>query len=127
MRRPPKRSRRTKSDELIQAIAPLAARLAELNGMAVRQYTPIVEEILRTGSRNTRHIEWTLDHLLDFCFSDPALQLYRRLCRHYFAIDPAATALYIDAYREMWDSDDEPSAAGTRTVYRKAAKSAKDC
>jgi hypothetical protein len=85
--------------------------MAELNREAVRQYTPIVEEILRTGTRDVRHIEWALDGLLDFCFSDPALQLYRRLCRHYFAIDPAATAFYIDAYRDMWDSDDEPAAA----------------
>jgi hypothetical protein len=28
--------------------------------------------------------------------------MYRR---HYFAINPAATAFYIDAYREMWDSE----------------------
>jgi hypothetical protein len=28
-----------------------------------------------------------------------------RLCRHYWAIDPAATADYINAYREYWDSD----------------------
>ena len=72
MRRPPERSRPTKSDELIQSVAPLAARMAELSRMAVRQYTPIVEEILRTGSRDVRHIEWALDGLLDFCFSDPA-------------------------------------------------------
>jgi hypothetical protein len=48
--------------------------------------------------------------LLDFCFSGPALQLYRRLCRHYFASDPASTAFYIDVYRDMWDSNDEPTA-----------------
>jgi hypothetical protein len=29
------------------------------------------------------------------------LILYKKLCRYYFAIDPATTALYIDAYREM--------------------------
>jgi hypothetical protein len=38
----------------------------------------------------------------DFNHGPP--QLYRRLCRHYFAIDPAATAFYIHTYREMWDS-----------------------
>jgi hypothetical protein len=72
MRRRLKRSRSTTGDELIQSIAPLAARMAELNRMAVTQYTPIVEEILRTGTRDVGHIEWALDGLLDFCFSDPA-------------------------------------------------------
>jgi len=44
--------------------------------------------------------------LLDFCGHAPTLQLYRRLCRHYFDIDPVATVSYINAYREMWDSEE---------------------
>jgi len=31
--------------------------------------------------------------------------MYKQLCRHYWDIDPAATAHYINAYREYWDSD----------------------
>ena len=73
------------------------------------QYTPVVDALLRTGSRDVRAIEQTLDGLLDFCGSDPALQLYRRLCRHYFSINAAATAYYVHAYREMWDSEVEPA------------------
>jgi hypothetical protein len=30
-----------------------------------------------------------------------------QLCRHYHRIDPAATAAYVAAYRELWDSDSE--------------------
>ncbi len=33
------------------------------------------------------------------------LQIFKELCRHYWALDPFATATYIDAYREMWDED----------------------
>jgi len=33
------------------------------------------------------------------------LRMYRNLCRHYWDIDPAATAGYINTYREYWDSD----------------------
>jgi hypothetical protein len=33
------------------------------------------------------------------------LLLYKKLCRHYYAIDPAASAAYVHAYREMWDSE----------------------
>jgi len=83
----------------------LAASLQALNEQAVREYAPIVEGILRSGSRDARHVEHTLDGLLGFCGHPPALRLYRKLCRHYFAINPVATAEYVHAYREMWDSE----------------------
>lgn len=74
---------------------------------AVTQYTPIVETIITNKSRNVRHIEGTLDGLLDFCGYEPALRLYKKLCRYYFHINPTATVQYIEAYREFWDSDQE--------------------
>ena len=48
-----------------------------------------------------------LDGLLGLCGHEPALQLYKKLCRHYLPINPAATADYIYAYREMWDSEEK--------------------
>jgi hypothetical protein len=89
----------------MQAIRTLAGSMQNLQRQAAQQYQPVVDDILRTRSRDTRHIEHTLDGLLDFCGHEPVLQLYRQLCRHYWAIDPAATADYISAYREYWDSD----------------------
>lgn len=89
---------------LFQSVSVIAQELQGLQTLAVSQYTPVVEAIIATRSRDVRQIEQTLDGLLDFCGYDPALQLYRRLCRHYFAIDPVATVGYVDAYREMWDS-----------------------
>ncbi|MDP2834430.1 MAG: hypothetical protein Q8Q28_14270 [Pseudomonadota bacterium] len=93
--------------ELLKSVNALASELQGLQAVAVAQYTPLVETLIATGSRDVQQIEWTLDGLLDFCSHGPALHLYRRLCRHYFAIDPVATASYINAYREMWDSDEE--------------------
>lgn len=93
--------------EVTASITDLARQVQGLNQRAVEQYQPVVAEILRTGCRDTRHIEHTLDGLLDFCGYDPALQLYKRLCRHYWQIDPVATASYINAYRELWDSEPE--------------------
>lgn len=90
-----------------ESIAQLAADIAAINQQAVREYAPLVEAILRTRRRDTRQIEQTLDGLLSFCGFAPALELYRRLCRHYWDIDPAATAFYVDAYRTTWDADEE--------------------
>lgn len=88
-------------------IAELAATIHTINQQAVREYTPLVEEILRSRSQDKSHIEHTLDGLLGFCGYEPALQLYRRLCRYYWDIDPAATTSYVEAYRTTWDSEEE--------------------
>jgi hypothetical protein len=94
-------------DDAMQAIRALAGSMRDLQRRAAQQYLPVVDDILRTGSRDTQHIEQTLDGLLDFCGHEPVLQLYKKLCRHYWDIDPTATVYYINAYRERWDSDEQ--------------------
>ena len=90
-----------------KAIIDLARDLRDLQQQAVQQYKPVVDDILRTGSHDIRHIEHTLDGLLDFCGHEPVLEMYKQVCRHYWDIDPAATAHYINAYREYWDRDEQ--------------------
>lgn len=97
-------------DDWLQSLKGFAESLRSLNQQAVREYTPIVEDILRTRSHDINHVEHTLDGLLSFCGYEPALVLFKKLCRHYWEIDPVATAAHINAYRDMWDSDDEPTA-----------------
>ena len=92
-------------DALYKTISALAGSMRDLQQQAARQYKPVVDGILLTRSRDIRHIEHTLDRLLDFCGHEPVLEMYKQLCRHYWNIDPAATAYYINAYREYWDSD----------------------
>lgn len=92
-------------DVTSKAILSLARGMQDLQQRAARQYKPVVDGILRTGSRDIQHIETTLDRLLDFCGHEPVLQMYKRLCRHYWNIDPPATADYIKAYREYWEID----------------------
>lgn len=94
-----------------QEIFDLVRSLRDLNKRATREYRPVVENILRTGSRDAQHIEHMLDRMLDFCGHEPMLELYKRLCRHYWLIDPAATASYVYAYRDRWDSDEEKGSA----------------
>lgn len=93
------------SDDDLQTIRTLAGSMRDLQRQAAQAYLPVVDDILRTRSRDTEHIEHTLDGLLDFCGHEPILQLYKKLCRHYWDIDPTATADYVNAYREYWDSD----------------------
>ncbi len=51
----------------MQEIRSVVAGMRDLECRAVQAYQPIVADILRTRSRDTRHIEQTLDGLLGFC------------------------------------------------------------
>jgi len=46
-----------------------------------------------------------MDCLLDFCFEDQMLLLYRHLCKYLNTIDENAAISYVDAYRERWDEE----------------------
>lgn len=93
-------------DQPPQVILDLVHRLRDLEQRAAQQYRPRVDHILRTGNRDAQTIEHTLDGMLDFCGYEPVRQMYRKLCRHYWLIDPAATAFYVEAYRERWDAEE---------------------
>ena len=90
-----------------QAILDLVDSMGELEQRAALQYRPVVDDIVRSNSRDPQHIEHTLGGLLDFCGYEPVVLLYRQLCRHYWQFDQAAAAFYINAYRERWDSDEQ--------------------
>lgn len=78
-------------------------QLDELNQQALRQYTPLVESIINTGTKDDKIIERTLDGLLDFAGNEKILLLYKKLCRYYYYINPVATVSYIKLYKEMWE------------------------
>ena len=97
----------THDDHPSSAILDLVDSMRDLEKRAALQYRPVVDDILRTGSRDAHHIEHTLDGLLDFCGHEPVVLMYRQLCRYYWQLDQTATAFYITAYRERWDSDEK--------------------
>lgn len=116
------------ASSLSPEIKKLAESLVRLYRQGVQEYSPVVDDIIATRCRDIRHIERTLDGLLDFCGYEPALLLYKKLCRYYFDIDPVATAGYINAYRELWDTEDEKQPAKKKdmpSASRKAVKSSK--
>ena len=97
----------TPDDHPPQAILDPVDRMRELEQRAALQYRPVVDDILQTGGRDAQHIEHMLDGLLDFCGQEPVVLLYRKLCRDYWQFAPAATAFYINAYRERWEGDEQ--------------------
>jgi len=86
----------------------LAGQMVTLFRRAVPLANAEVDAIIQSGERDTHRIEHQLDHMLGFCCDPDMLLVFKRLCRYYATIDPAATAGYVHAYREMWDLPPEP-------------------
>jgi hypothetical protein len=93
----------SRKDDLVQRVSELANHVQQLARVAAEQYSAEVEAILKAESRDSMRIERCLDGMLDFCFDDGMLVLYKKLCRYYFDIDQEATVSYVNSYREMWD------------------------
>jgi hypothetical protein len=104
------------NDRLFESVRGLVESIEGMNREALRTYTPVVEDILLSRSRDVHYIEHTLDGLLDFCGYAPVLILFKKLCRHYLLIDPAATASYVNIYREMWDAPKRKNLGSARKV-----------
>lgn len=93
-----------KDSEYEDFVRELGSRFKALNDMAVREYTPLVDDICsRIAPRN--EVERLLDYLFDFAGNDQVLLLYRRVCRHYFQIYLESIAFYIMEYRKEYDPE----------------------
>lgn len=94
-------------EDLVQSIGQIAERMQTLARKAERHFTLEAGAILEGQSRDPQRIEHLLDRMLDFCFDERILVLYKKVCRYYCKMDPSATASYVYAYRDLWDEDGE--------------------
>ena len=90
---------------MIEDIKALIESHGNLALQAHEQYSPLVNSIIVAENKDVNHICYTMDGILDFCYDDQMLLLYRRLCRYLFDIDPQAASDYVNYYREMWDEE----------------------
>ncbi|MDP2600593.1 MAG: hypothetical protein Q8P84_07690, partial [Deltaproteobacteria bacterium] len=91
-------------DRLGRSIGKIIEGRDEWARQIVELYAPEVKNILLTRNRDEHRICKALDTMLDYCFDPTMLALFKKLCRHYYFIDPVGAASYVYAYRDMWDS-----------------------
>lgn len=89
----------------MEEIIKLAESHNQLAQQAHQQYEPMVNSLIATKTSDVNQISHTLDFMLDFCFDDQILQLYRKLCRYMYGLDQESAAFYVNAYRDMWDEE----------------------
>jgi hypothetical protein len=92
-------------EEMVSSLVDLIAPLHDFQRQKAVAYAPIVQNLLRSRSRDENQIEQALDHLLDCACIPEGFAHFKALCRHYWHINPQATAEYVSAYREIWDND----------------------
>jgi len=73
-------------------------------GLAI--YTPIVNDILNEKISAPAEIERYLESMLDFCYDDEVLLLYKKVCRFLYPKYPQLVNSAVMNYKEMWDSDE---------------------
>ena len=93
-------------NNLLEKIRPLVQYTRQLAQEAEKLYALDVEAIIKSHESNPDRIEHCLDGILDFCFDEKMLLLFKKLCRYYYTIDPVATSEYVYFYKEMWDNGD---------------------
>jgi hypothetical protein len=107
---------------MTEPLQSLGEQLTALARQAWQAMNGEVDDIIQSGERDAARIEHLLDHMLGFCYDPDMLAAYKRLCRHYFAINPLATADYVHAYREMWDMAGQEPVEGGRVGYGDSAE-----
>ena len=78
-----------------------------LQNMAYQAYRPISYDLCsRVASEN--EVEYHLDRMVGFCYTDQMLELFKMVCRKYWPLYPEMIASEIMLYKELIDSDEAP-------------------
>jgi len=93
-------------DDELKKIVMLHKQITE---QALNEYAVLVNQHILSETQDQKVIEHALDGLLDFCYDDNILILYKKLCRYYYYINQEATVFYVNTYREMWDNETDNS------------------
>lgn len=84
----------------------LAGQIEDAGNQIGKAWEPEVDQIIREKSKDEDRIERALDYILTGAFHEETLQVFKKLCRYYYTINPSATVRHINYYREMWNSED---------------------
>lgn len=92
-------------EAMLSSISEIAKSIIALGEMAAKAYEPIVNDLIVSRCKDRMEIERTMDYLLDFCGNPAVLELFKKLCRYYYPLDPKATSDYIGFYLEQWEPE----------------------
>ncbi len=86
----------------------IAEQISQLHQKVYETYLPLVEDICSIKATEDE-LSHFLDYLLDFEYDEKILSLYKKICRRYLYAYPECIKSYIEAYREMWEDENDCS------------------
>lgn len=92
--------------ELVDSISTIAKQMRGLQLRAVKAYTPIVNDLIKSNCQDNREIELTLDYLMDIASDGKGLALFQRLLEHLKSLDPEAAQDYQRYWNEHWNDEE---------------------
>ena len=95
------------TEEQLDGFKELAESIEQNRQQAYEIYKEGVDRIYVDNVQNVNKIERLLDYILTYCSDEKMLLLFKKLCRHYYKIDPVATAEYVAIYKDMWEEDNQ--------------------
>jgi hypothetical protein len=91
--------------DLIKDIGQIAESISGLADIALPEYQLFTNDVISGRIKDINQIERKLDFMLDFCFDNRILLLYKKILRHIFYKHPDTVKFYVDAYLERYEDD----------------------
>jgi hypothetical protein len=93
------------TEEQFDGFKELAECINKITEDAFIIYEEQVDRIYRNKVKDVKEIERVIEALLDYCYNDKILLLFKRICRYYYKINQEVTYEYIMIYRDLWDDE----------------------
>lgn len=100
-----KKIKKQEDTELLNSISTIAKQMHEINRRAVIEYTPVVDDLIKSKCTDSNKIEFTLDYILAFAGSGEGLALFQRLLEYLKTIDPQGAKVYQRFWNEQWNDE----------------------
>ena len=69
----------------------IVERIQEASELSYNYYKPLVSKII-TEKTSEKEVEHLLDYMLDVCYDDKMLNLFKKVCRQYYNLYPKMIA-----------------------------------
>jgi hypothetical protein len=92
--------------DLVKDIGEIVKGFSGLADIALPEYKRFADDVVSERITNINEIEYRLDFMLDFCFDNRVLLLYKKVLRHLYHTYPDTVKSYVDAYYDMYGADE---------------------
>lgn len=84
--------------ELVSLQKQLVVQVLDYSGVEV-------DFIISNQIKDEKRIEHALDLLLDAAFDEQVLEIFKKLCRYYYFLNPESAIWYVNQYKESYDDE----------------------